>query len=434
MSALPSNIKIAVIGLGYVGLPLVVEFSKHFPVIAFDISQEKVTQLSNGTDITGEVESEALNKCTAQFTATPNSISEANIIIVTVPTPIDSNKKPDLTPLKMASTTIGQQIKKGSIIIFESTVYPGVSEEICAPIIEKESGLKFGTEFELGYSPERISPGDKERSLTKITKIVSGSSPETLELLSTLYGKIITAGIHKAPSIKVAEAAKVIENTQRDLNVALMNELSIIFNKMDINALDVIEAAATKWNFMKMTPGLVGGHCIGVDPYYLTYKAEQLNHFPEVILAGRRINDSMGKYVAEQTVKQLIKADKQVRGSKVLIMGITFKENVPDIRNSKVIDIVHELQDYGINVIVSDPVASTKATEKEYSIKLQPLDEINEVAAIIVATPHSEYSKLSLETLCSKINNGDTKKVFIDIKGLFKSQKDTVKDIIYWTL
>jgi UDP-N-acetyl-D-glucosamine/UDP-N-acetyl-D-galactosamine dehydrogenase len=434
MITLNKDTKIAVIGLGYVGLPLLVEFSKHYQVTAFDISEKKVNELKNGKDITGEIDDDELAKCNATFTCQKQDLSDIDIFIVTVPTPIDSNKTPDLTPLIKASETIGKYIKKGAIVVYESTVYPGVTEEVCAPIIEKQSNFKFGTDFELGYSPERISPGEKDRTLTKIIKVVSGSTPEVLALLAELYEKIITAGIHKASSIKVAEAAKVIENTQRDLNVALMNELSIIFNKMDINALDVIEAASTKWNFMKMSPGLVGGHCIGVDPYYLTFKAEKLNYFPQVILAGRRINDSMGKYVAEQTVKHLIKADKQVRNSKVLIMGITFKENVSDIRNSKVIDIIDELKDYGVDVIVSDPMARDDETQSEYNIKLTPYEDVSDVDAIVIATQHDKFKSLSLDQISKKIKETNNKKVLIDIKGVFRHEKDSVSDALYWTL
>jgi len=422
--------KIAVVGLGYVGLPLACEFGKKYPVIGFDISQKKVDELSQHIDVTGEMSTEELKSSKITYTTDASLLAEADVIIVSVPTPIDQHNQPDLTPLTASSTAIGKYLKRGAVVVYESTVYPGVTEEVCVPILEANSGLKFGTDFTVGYSPERISPGDKERTLTKILKIVSGSDQKTLEFLADLYGSIIKAGIHKAPSIKVAEAAKVIENTQRDLNVALMNELSIIFNKMGISTLDVLEAAGTKWNFIKMYPGLVGGHCIGVDPYYLTFKAQGLGYHPEVILAGRRINDSMGKYIAEQTVKLLIKADKQVKGTRVLIMGITFKENVPDIRNSKVVDIVRELEAYGINVVVTDPLADAQETHHEYGITLTPFEKVEKTEATIFAVAHDAYASLSQAQLSELI----TGKVVVDIKGKLRSIVDAHKPSHYWVM
>jgi UDP-N-acetyl-D-galactosamine dehydrogenase len=420
---------IAIIGLGYVGLPLAIELDKQFNVIGFDISEKKIQELQNNSDITNEIDTPTLEKCTISFTHNSEDLKDAGIIIVTVPTPIDNNNKPDLTPVKKATETLGKHLKKGAIVIYESTVYPGVTEDICAPIIEKTSGYTTNKDFFLGYSPERLSPGEKNHTITKIIKVVAGSTPEAAKTVNELYSSIITAGTHLAPSIKVAEAAKVIENTQRDLNVALMNELSLIFNRMDINTLDVIEAASTKWNFMKMTPGLVGGHCIGVDPYYLTYKAEELGYDPQVILAGRRINDSMGKYIAEQTVKKLIEADKTVKGAKVLIMGITFKENVSDIRNSKVVDIIRELEEYGVDVIVTDPLADLEATKKEYNISLSELDSTPPVDAIVYAVDHQQYSHFKLSELLTKCNK---KSVFIDVKSKFRNNNFT--NSLYFSL
>jgi UDP-N-acetyl-D-galactosamine dehydrogenase len=427
--------KIAILGLGYVGLPLAVELGKKYSLIGFDISNKKINELKQDIDKTGEVSEADLKSANIQFTDSPEAISDASIIIVTVPTPIDQNKKPDLTPVEMATSELAKHIKKGSIVVYESTVYPGVTEEFCAPIIERVSGLTCNQDFFLGYSPERLSPGEKNRTLTKIVKVVSGSTPDVANLLNDLYASIIPAGTHLAPSIKVAEAAKVIENTQRDLNVALMNELSIIFNKMGINTLDVVEAASTKWNFVKMTPGLVGGHCIGVDPYYLTYKAEQLGHHPDVILAGRRINDSMGKYVAEQTIKQLIRNNSNIKDATVLIMGLTFKENVSDLRNSKVVDIINELKEYGVNVIVTDPHADSEEAEEEYGLSLTDLNDVQHIDAVIAAVNHAAYKELNIDTdILTKYKAGTEKKIFIDIKSTFKETLASRSDISYWTL
>ena len=360
--------KIAVIGLGYVGLPLTIAFAKKADVIGFDINKEKVEQYLRGIDVTREVGDDALKKTTAFLTWEEKYLREARFHIIAVPTPINSDKTPDLRPVIGASRIVGRNLVKGSIVVYESTVYPGVTEEVCVPILEEESGLKCGVDFKVGYSPERINPGDKEHRLENIVKVVSGMDEEALEEIAKVYEMVVEAGIYKAESIKVAEAAKVIENAQRDINIAFMNELSIIFNKLGIDTKAVLEAAATKWNFLKFTPGLVGGHCIGVDPYYLTYKAQQMGYHSQIILAGRKINDEMGKYVAENTVKKMIQANRQIKGAKVAILGITFKENCPDSRNTRVIDIVRELQEYGIQVQVIDPVADAGEVKREYGI------------------------------------------------------------------
>jgi len=424
--------KIAIVGLGYVGLPLAVEFGKHFDVIGFDISVTKIEELQKGIDRTGELSLAELNATTIDYTTDARKLAEARILIVTVPTPIDDSNNPDLTPVKKATELIGKHLQSGSIIVYESTVYPGVTEDFCVPILEKESGLQNGAQFKMGYSPERINPGDKEHTLTKITKIVSGQDQESLSIIAKLYGRIIKAGIYEASSIKVAEAAKVIENTQRDLNIALMNELAVIFNKIGINTVEVIEAAATKWNFIKMFPGLVGGHCIGVDPYYLTHKAEMLGYTPQVILAGRRINNSMGKYIAEQAVKMLIKADRHVKDAKVLVLGFTFKENVSDIRNTRVIDIVNELNEYGITVFISDPHASSAEAEHEYGVQITEFDKTPQVDAIILASPHAFYRELSLDVYREKIIGEP--KVFVDVKGVFRLNQGVRDRFFYWNL
>lgn len=428
------NDKIAILGLGYVGLPLATELGKKYSIIGFDISEKKISELQQNIDKTGEVSTQALEDADITFSTDPSVISDAKIIIVTVPTPIDENKKPDLIPVEKATETLAKHIQKGSIVVYESTVYPGVTEDFCAPIIDSVSCLTLNTDYFLGYSPERLSPGEKDRTLTKITKVVAGSTPEVAELLDELYASIIPAGTHRATSIKVAEAAKVIENTQRDLNVALMNELSIIFNKMGINTLEVIEAASTKWNFVKMTPGLVGGHCIGVDPYYLTFKAEQLGYSPNVILAGRKINDNMPKYVAEQTIKKLIKANCNVRNSKILVMGITFKENVSDIRNSKVVDIIKELKEYGTEVIIADPLASSEETLEEYGLELTPYEKVSDIAAVIVAVNHNEYKTLDPKDILSKFSKESETPVFIDVKSTYPELAKETNKIEYWTL
>lgn len=409
---------IAVMGLGYVGLPLAVAFSLHFDVIGFDISQSRISELENGHDHTNEVSDEKLNAANIYFTADPCYLSKADIIIVAVPTPIDSHKKPNLTPVIEAINIVGAHMAKGTVICFESTVYPGLTEEICIPLLEKKSGMKFSRDFTVGYSPERINPGDKIHTLENITKIVSGSDEETANLLVQIYGRIIKAGIYRACSIKVAEAAKVIENTQRDLNIALMNELSIIFNLMGIDTLDVLKAAGTKWNFMNFTPGLVGGHCIGVDPYYLTFKAEELGYHPEVILAGRRINDAMGRITAHRIVKIMISKGNVVRGSRVGILGFTFKENVPDLRNTRVVDIISELKSFGLEVLVSDAKAYPDEALSIYNQELLTLDEFNNLDALIIAVSHTVYKKLTPQKIKSFFKKNIDPFVF-DIKGLF---------------
>jgi UDP-N-acetyl-D-galactosamine dehydrogenase len=408
---------IAVIGLGYVGLPLAVEFGKHFETLGFDLAADKVAAYARHVDPTGEVSTEDLRAATRLSCSTDLSgIAKADFIIVAVPTPVDDAHQPDFTPLLKSSESVGRHIKRGATVVFESTVYPGATEEVCIPVIEKHSGLKWKRDFFVGYSPERINPGDKERTVTKIVKVVSGDTPETLERVASVYGSIITAGVYPAASIKVAEAAKVIENTQRDLNIALMNELSLIFHRIGIDTLDVLKAAGTKWNFLPFRPGLVGGHCIGVDPYYLTHKAEMLGYTPQVILAGRRINDGMGKYVAEQTVKQMIANDLPVKGAPVIVLGMTFKENCPDIRNSKVIDVVRELKSFGADVLVHDPIASSAECEHEYGVALTDWDALPKASAMIAAVSHNEYAELGVEGLLRKLAPGG---VFADVKSAY---------------
>ncbi len=426
--------KIAVVGLGYVGLPLAATFGKKADVIGFEIQLEKIEQLKAGFDATGELTGDDLKNTRIHYTSNPADLKTADFVIVTVPTPIDQNNNPDLTPLEKASTTIGQNLKSGAIVVYESTVYPGVTEDICVPILEQESGLKCGVDFKVGYSPERINPGDKVHTVEKILKVVSGMDDETLETIARVYEMVIKAGVHRASSIKVAEAAKVIENTQRDLNIALINELSLIFNKLDIPTMDVLAAAGTKWNFLKFTPGLVGGHCIGVDPYYLTHKAEQIGYLPQVILAGRRINDGMGKYVAENTVKQMIKAGKVIKGSKVLILGLTFKEDVPDIRNTKVVDIVAELKDYGVEVLIHDPHADPDETQHEYGLELTDLDAVGHVDAIIYAVSHQAFADLTLDDFSRFCKNGNGQGVLVDVKSALKRNDVEAAGMVYWSL
>jgi UDP-N-acetyl-D-galactosamine dehydrogenase len=390
-----ADTNIAIIGLGYVGLPLAVEFGKIYPTIGFDINQRRVQELKDGVDHTLETDAHELAVATRlTYTTNAQDLQSATVYIVTVPTPIDEHKQPDLTPLQKASETLGNVIKKGDIVVYESTVYPGATEEYCVPVIEKVSGLKFNEDFFVGYSPERINPGDKEHRLTTITKVTSGSTPETADFVDALYGSIIQAGTYKAASIKVAEAAKVIENTQRDLNIALMNELAIIFNKMGIDTEDVLKAAGTKWNFLPFRPGLVGGHCIGVDPYYLTHKAESIGYHPQVILAGRRINDGMGSYVVGQLVKKMLKRRIQVDGANILVLGLAFKENCPDLRNTKVIDIINELADYNVNVDVHDPWVSAEGAQHEYGITPIDAPEAGKYDAIILAVAHREFKEI----------------------------------------
>lgn len=408
---------VAVVGLGYVGLPLAVEFGKHRRTVGFDLSARKVESYKCHVDPTGEVPTEALRAALhLSVSVDPSDISLADHIVVAVPTPVDIAHNPDFGPLLGASETVGKHMKRGAIVIYESTVYPGATEEVCIPILEKYSGMKWKQDFHVGFSPERINPGDKEHTLTSILKVVSGDDQDTLRQVAELYESIITAGVHRASSIKVAEAAKVIENTQRDLNIALMNELAIIFDKIGIDTLEVLQAAGTKWNFLPFRPGLVGGHCIGVDPYYLTHKAEMIGYHPQVILAGRRINDGMAKFVAEKTVKSMISAGFQIKGSKVNVLGLTFKENCPDIRNSKVVDIVQELQSYGVEVHVHDPVAASKDAEHEYGITLETWENLPRADAIVAAVSHTELLAKSLTDIQSKLNH---KGCFVDVKSHF---------------
>ncbi len=424
--------KIGIVGLGYVGLPLAVHLSEHFDVVGFDLKEDRVVELRNGHDRTLEVEDKDLAAARMRFTSKPEDLASCRLIIVAVPTPIDEYNIPDLSPLRGASITAGRHLQKGACVVFESTVFPGATEEVCVPLLERESGLTFGKDFAVGYSPERINPGDKINTLDTIIKIVSGSDHATTEMLSRIYGQVVKAGIHKATSIKVAEAAKVIENTQRDLNIALMNELAMIFDIMGINTLEVLEAAGTKWNFLPFRPGLVGGHCIGVDPYYLTFKAEATGYHPEMILAGRRINDGMGKYIAERTVKLLIREGKAVRGAKVALLGITFKENVPDLRNTRVVDIIHELEDYGVNVLVNDPLADADEAREHYGIDLVSLEDLRGADAIVVAVLHSAYAALGLEGVSELCTHG--KPIVVDVKCAFDKQQAEELDIVCWQL
>jgi UDP-N-acetyl-D-galactosamine dehydrogenase len=424
--------KIAVVGLGYVGLPLAVHLAAHFEVVGFDLKTARIQELQAGFDRTLEVSRSRLNQARLKYTDQPADLAACQLIIVAVPTPIDDYRIPDLSPLRGASTTVGRHLQTGACVVYESTVYPGATEEVCIPILEAESGLEFGRDFTVGYSPERINPGDKVHTLDKIMKIVSGSDASTCDLLADVYGRVVQAGIHKASSIKVAEAAKVIENTQRDLNIALMNELSMIFDNIGIDTLEVLEAAGTKWNFLPFRPGLVGGHCIGVDPYYLTFKAEALGYHPEMILAGRRINDGMGKHIAERTVKMLIAAAKQVRGAKVAILGITFKEDVPDLRNTKVVDIINELKDYGVNVLVSDPLADSDEALSYYGIQLQPLGKIKNVDAVILAVSHKAYRDSGLAGIAGMCADGSA--LVIDVKGCFTPEEANRLGVTYLRL
>ncbi len=412
---------VAVIGLGYVGLPLVVEFGKQMRTIGFDIATSKVQACQRGTDPSRELEDAQLAAAKhAIYTDDPQLLAEADMIIVAVPTPVDDAHIPDFRPLVGASTSVGRHLKKGATVVYESTVYPGATEEVCIPVLERESGLKWKKDFFVGYSPERINPGDKEHTLTKILKIVSGDSPETLDKVAKLYEKIVVPGVHRASSIKVAEAAKVIENTQRDLNIALMNELAIIFEKLHIDTGEVLEAAGTKWNFLKFKPGLVGGHCIGVDPYYLTHKADMLGYHPQVILAGRRINDGMGKFIAEQTIKHMIASGSYVKDAKVNVLGLTFKENCGDLRNSKVIDIIRELKSYGVEVCVTDAQADADEAMHEYGVRLVSWDQLPRADAIVAAVAHREYADLSLDDIGRKLVKGGA---FIDVKAAFDADR-----------
>lgn len=424
--------KIGVVGLGYVGLPLAVHLAAHFDVVGYDLKKARIEELRGGHDRTLEVAQVDLKKAAIHYTADSADLAACRLIIVAVPTPIDQYRIPDLTPLKGASVTVGRQLKAGSCVVFESTVFPGATEEICVPLMEAESGLRLGKDFTVGYSPERINPGDKAHSLDRIMKIVSGSDPETAEFLCQVYGTVVKAGIHKAASIKVAEAAKVIENTQRDLNIALMNELSMIFDTMGIDTNEVLAAAGTKWNFLPFRPGLVGGHCIGVDPYYLTFKAESLGYHPEMILAGRRINDGMGKYIAERTVKILIQEGKQVRDAKVAVLGVTFKEDVPDLRNTRVVDIIAELKDYGITVLSHDPIADPAEAQTYYGLDLVPEADLKGVDAVVLAVIHNQYKQMGLTRITDLCSN--SKPILVDVKGAFTPEEAAEAGIAYWRL
>lgn len=448
--------KISIIGLGYVGLPIAVAFTKKADVIGFDINNEKINLYKNGIDPTKEVGSNVIKDTTVEFTSDETRLREAKFHIVAVPTPVKDDHTPDLTPVESASRTLGRNLTKGSIVVFESTVYPGVTEDICVPILERESGLKCGIDFKVGYSPERINPGDKVHRLETIIKVVAGQDEESLDIIAKVYELVVEAGVHKAESIKVAEAAKVIENSQRDINIAFMNELSIIFNKMGIDTKAVLEAAGTKWNFLNFSPGLVGGHCIGVDPYYLTYKAEQLGYHSQIILSGRKINDDMGKYVAESTVKKMIKANKQINGAKVAIFGVTFKENCPDVRNTKVVDVIRELEEYGVDVTVVDPQADKEDLWREYRINLCEVEDIKEMDAVIFAVPHDEFKAIQLLDVKgmfgttgyvnSKVMNevAATSEfdidifgkdcVLMDLKGMFNRKEAEDAGFVYWRL
>lgn len=427
--------KIALVGLGYVGMPIAVEFAKHVDVIGFDINKAKVELYKKGIDPTKEVGDEVIKSSTVDWTSDETRLKEAKFIIVAVPTPVKSDTTPDLTPVESSSATVGRNLTKGSIVVYESTVYPGVTEETCIPILERESGLKCGVDFKVGYSPERINPGDKVHRLTTIKKIVSGMDDESLDEIAKVYEIVIEAGVHRAETIKVAEAAKVIENSQRDINIAFMNELSMIFNKLGIDTQDVLRAAGTKWNFLPFTPGLVGGHCIGIDPYYLTYRADQFGYHSKIILAGRRVNDNMGKYVADESIKLMIDAEVNIKKSRVGILGITFKEDCPDVRNSKVEDIIKELNTYGIEPIICDPVADKEDAEKFYNIKLHDIEDLNNLDCLIIAVAHKEFKDLTTEEIENMFKDGPVKnKVIVDIKGI-KNRKEMLSiGYKYWRL
>ena len=424
--------KLSLVGLGYVGMPIAVAFAKKIDVVGFDLNEAKIELYKSGVDPTNEVGDEAIKATTIDFTADETKLREAKFHIVAVPTPVNDDHTPDLTPVESASRIVGRNLTKGSIIVYESTVYPGVTEDVCIPILEKESGLTCGVDFKVGYSPERINPGDKVHRLETITKIVSGMDEETLDVVAKVYELVVEAGVYRAESIKVAEAAKVIENSQRDINIAFMNELSIIFNKMGIDTQAVLKAAGTKWNFLNFYPGLVGGHCIGVDPYYLTYRAEMLGYHSQIILAGRRINDDMGKYVAENVVKNLIAADKAVKNAKVAILGFTFKENCPDTRNTKIIDIVNELKEYGITPVIADPEADAAEAKHLYGIEFVDMSSIKDMDAVILAVAHDEFKSLSMEDIAKLFGEGQ--KVLLDIKGLLNRKEYEAAGYSYWRL
>ena len=424
--------KLSLIGLGYVGMPIAVAFARKLNVIGFDLNSQKIEMYKEGIDPTHEVGNEVISQSTVEFTDDASKLREAKFHIVAVPTPVKYDHTPDLKPVEGASAILGRNLTKGAVVVFESTVYPGVTEDVCVPILERESGLKCGVDFKIGYSPERINPGDKVHRLETITKIVSGMDEETLDCVAKVYGLVVEAGVYRAESIKVAEAAKVIENSQRDINIAFMNELSIIFNKMGIDTKSVLEAAGTKWNFLNFNPGLVGGHCIGVDPYYLTYKAEMLGYHSQVILAGRRINDDMGKYVAENCVKKLIAANKAVKGAKVAILGFTFKENCPDTRNTKVIDIINELKEYGIDPIIADPQADAEEAKRLYGVEFADVNEIRGMDAVVLAVAHKEFKEYSIEKIEKLYGEGN--RILIDIKGILDRKEYSNRGFSYWRL
>lgn len=429
---LSGNAALSVTGLGYVGMPIAVAFSKKLRVIGFDLNQSKIEAYNSGIDPTGEVGDDAVRDCTVEFTADERRLREARFHIVAVPTPVHDDHTPDLAPVEKASRMIGRNLVPGSIVVFESTVYPGVTEEICIPALEDSSGLECGRDFRVGYSPERINPGDKVHRLENIRKIVSGTDAETLEEVARVYGLVVEAGVHRAPSIMVAEAAKVIENSQRDINIAFMNELSIIFNRMGIDTRSVLEAAGTKWNFLRFTPGLVGGHCIGVDPYYLTYKADMMGYHSQVILSGRRINDGMGKYIAENVVKSLIRAEKPVKNARVAVLGFTFKENCRDTRNTKVFDIVNELREYGIEPYISDPWADADEARRLYGVEFTGMGSVRNMDAVIFAVAHREFAEMSIKEVGAFF--GDGRRVLIDVKGIFSRSEYEAAGYLYWRL
>ena len=424
--------KLSLVGLGYVGMPIAVAFARKIDVVGFDLNAKKIELYKNGIDPTNEVGDEVIKNTAVEFTADETKLRKAKFHIVAVPTPVNDDHTPDLTPVEGASEILGRNLTKGSVVVFESTVYPGVTEDVCVPILERESGLKCGVDFKIGYSPERINPGDKVHRLETITKIVSGMDDESLDVIAKVYELVVEAGVHRAESIKVAEAAKVIENSQRDINIAFMNELSIIFNKMGIDTQSVLKAAGTKWNFLNFYPGLVGGHCIGVDPYYLTYKAEMLGYHSQIILSGRRINDDMGKYVAESLVKKLIEADKPVKNANVAILGFTFKENCPDTRNTKIIDIVNELSEYGITPVIADPAADADEAKRLYGIDFVSIDSIKNMDAVILAVAHEQFKSLEMSDIDSLYADG--KKIMIDIKGLLDRKAYEAAGYKYWRL
>lgn len=426
------KVVIGVVGLGYVGLPLAISFAKKFKVIGFDINKNKIEKYKKGIDVTNEVGNEEVMNTTMEFTSEPKKIKEADFVIVAVPTPIDMHKKPDLNPVVKSSETVGKNLKKGAVVVYESTVYPGLTEETCQPILEEQSGMKCGQDFKIAYSPERINPGDKEHRFETITKIVSGMDNETLELVSELYGSVLKNGVYKASSIKVAEAAKVIENSQRDINIAFVNELAVIFNTMGIDTNEVLDAAGSKWNFLNFRPGLVGGHCIGVDPFYLTYRSEEKGHLSELILASRRVNDGMGKFIAENVVKKLIKEGLVVKGAKILILGLTFKENVPDLRNSKVMDIIKELEKYNIKVYARDPYADLGGIKREYGIDIDTNENNEKVDGIVLAVKHKEYQDLTIDELKNMLKKD--RKLVVDIKQIINKKEAEKKGIDLWRL